>query len=104
MFQMDFTNLIQTFGVSVAGLVACAWFIYVKDKRIADEAKEREDKQRENNRELAIALNKAAEAIKDSNEVNKELSETNKMLVNEMKNELKLVGTNVEKILENTRK
>lgn len=101
---MDILQIIQTVGFPISVAIACGWFIYKKDQRVADEAKEREEKQRENNKELAIALNKAADAIKDSNEVNKELSETNRMLVNEMKSELNRVGSNVDKILDRVSK
>lgn len=97
-------QIIQTVGFPIAVAIACAWFIYTTDKRAKDEAKFREDKQLDNISKLSDALNGATKAINDSTDINKELSETNKMLVNEMKTELSNVGKNVDKILDKVSK
>ncbi|WIV13201.1 hypothetical protein [Proteiniborus sp. MB09-C3] len=107
---MEWINVIQTVGVTTAALIACAWFIYNKDKQISDGAKEREDKAyaredklMEVNSANAKALDKVADTINDSNAINKELSETNRMLVSKIDNQLNKIDSidgNVNKILD----
>lgn len=101
---MDVLQIIQTVGFPIAVAIACGWFIYTKDKRVADEAKAREDRLLDANIKSAESLNKIADTIEDSNKVNKELSETNRLLVDEMKNKITNVDNNVSKILDKVNK
>lgn len=99
---MEWMNVIQTLGFPIAVAVALGVFIYIKDQRVADEAKEREDKLLNANTKSAEALDKVADTINDSNAINKELSETNRMLVSKIDNQLTKIDSidgNVNKIL-----
>jgi predicted translin family RNA/ssDNA-binding protein len=104
---MDMTTavqLIQTIGFPMFVALVCGWYIYKTDKRYKDEAKAREDKACDYIKDLADALNKSSEAISNSTKINSELSETNKMLANELKAEIGSVGKTVEKIYEQVSK
>jgi hypothetical protein len=98
---MDWLNIIQTIGFPIACVCACAWFIYYFVKRWMDESSSREAKLMEANIRNSEALSQVANTIVESNEVNKELSETNKMLVDKIENTLSTINHNVEKILDN---
>lgn len=100
-------QIIQNVGVPIFCMLACGAFIYIMWKR----ANETQDKRNEDNkeREKALveanvknseALNKIADTISESNSVNKELSETNKLLVEKVEDKLNDISNNVEKILE----
>lgn len=96
---MDWMQIIQTLGFPIACVVACGFFIYKLVNRNQDEAKERETKLIEANMKSAVALDKVADSISESNTVNKELSETNRLLVEKMTDKLDDIDGNVEKIL-----
>lgn len=100
-------QVIEKVGLPIACIIACVWFIY----KLWTEANNRQDKQDEVNKERekalietnmknAAALDKVADTIKESNDVNKELSETNKLLVEKVEDKLTDISNNVEKILE----
>lgn len=97
--KMDWMNIIQTLGFPIACVVACAFFIYKLVVRDKDEAKERENKLQENIKDNAVALSKVADTIEQSNETNKALSETNRLLVEKMEDKLTSIDNNVDKIL-----
>lgn len=96
---MDWMQVIQTLGFPIACVVACAFFIYKLVVRDKDEAKERENKLQENIKDNAVALSKVADTIEQSNETNKALSETNRLLVEKMEDKLTSIDSNVDKIL-----
>lgn len=96
---MDVLQIIQSVGFPIAAVIGCAWFIKSIVMRDKDEAKAREDRYNQNITELMESLQKATDAINKSNELNQELTETNKMLVNEMTSKLNMVDSKVDKIL-----
>lgn len=97
---MDFLEIIKNFGFPIACVIACGIFIYKLVVRSLDEAKEREKDLHGLIISNTSELSKIADTIKDSNEVNKELSETNRMLVDKMEDKLVDIDSNVEKILD----
>lgn len=96
---MDWMQIIQTLGFPIACVVGLALWIYYSEKRNKDEAHAREDKLIEANTRNSTALEKVAETIHESNTVNKELSETNRLLVEKMEEKLDGIGSDVGKIL-----
>lgn len=97
---MDVIQIIQTLGFPIACVVACGFFIYKIVNRDKDEAKERENKYMDTIKSHDVSLSKVADTIASANETNKELSETNKVLVNEMKDKLTVIDNNVNKLLD----
>ena len=97
---MDWVSLIQQVGFPIACVIACAAFIYTFVTRTQDEAKEREDKLIDANVKSAEALEKVSDTIAESNRVNSELSETNRLLVEKMEDKLTDIDQNVSKILD----
>ena len=77
--------LIQTLGFPIAVAIACFYFIYKIWNRTADENKAREEKWAETNHKFSETLNKVTDTIIESNRLNAELSQTNRMLVGEIK-------------------
>lgn len=97
---MDWVQIIQTLGFPIACVLACGFFIYKLVNRDKDEAKQREDKYNEINMKYSEAMGKIADTIKDSNMVNKELSETNRMLVEKIEDKLTGIDNNITKMLD----
>lgn len=97
---MDWMQVLQNFGFPIFCVIACGIFIYKLVQRDKDEAKEREDKLYEMQTANTIQLSRIADTISTSNEVNKEISETNRMLVDKMEDKLVDIDSNVEKILD----
>lgn len=88
-------ELIQSLGFPIAVAVASFYFIWDKDRkltednrdrenRLVENAKHREDILNENMREMRRVLDSSVKAITAGNNTNKELSETNKKLVDEL--------------------
>ncbi len=93
-------EIIQTIGFPIA-CVLCLGFAYYKDNtRAKDEAKEREDKLIVANTESSKALTKVADTIEKSDNINQELAETNRLLIDKMEGELNTINNNVEKVLD----
>lgn len=93
-------QIIQTLGFPIACVVACGFFIYKLVNRDKDEAKEREDRLIEANEKTSLALSKVADTIEETNTLNKELSETNRLLVERVDGDLSNINTNIDKILD----
>ena len=93
-------TLITEFGFPIACVIACAWFIAKNVERDRDESKEREDKLIQANVKASEALDKVADTIVESDKVNKELSETNRLLVEKVENKLSDIGTDISKVLD----
>lgn len=100
-------NVIENLGLPIGVCLIAFAFIY----KLWTRANERQDKQDENTKERekamveanlknSEALNRVADTIAESNAVNKELSETNKLLVEKVEDKLTDISNNVEKILE----
>ena len=86
------------FPIALAFILLAALFFFVR-WYMAD-TKEREEKMQESIANNAVALTKVAETIEVSNEVNKELSETNRHLVEKMEDKLTNIDGKVDKILD----
>lgn len=97
---MDIAQMIQTLGFPIACVVACGASMYKLVLRDKDEAKEREDKLVSANEKTSVALDKVANTIEESNMLNKELSETNRLLVEKVDNNLNNINNSMDKILE----
>lgn len=97
---MDWVNLIQSIGFPIACVIACAYFIYTYVNRDKDEAKSREDRLIESNTQFSLSLNKVADTITESDKVNKELSETNRLLVEKVEMKLQNIDNNISIIAE----
>lgn len=93
-------TVIQTLGFPIACVIACGLFIYKLTTRSQDEAVAREEKLIEANNAASAALDKVANTIEECNQVNKELSETNRLLVDKIENSLNDIGNNVSLVLE----
>lgn len=93
-------QIIQTLGFPIACVVACGFFIYKLVNRDKDEAKEREDRLIAANEKTSLALSKVADTIEETNSLNKELSETNRLLVERVDGDLSNINTNIDKILD----
>ena len=93
-------QIIQTVGFPIACVIACGFFIYKLVNRDKDEAKEREDRLIDANEKTSMALNKVADTIEETNELNKELSETNRLLVERVDGDLSTINTSIDKILD----
>ena len=93
-------TIIQTLGFPIACVVACGVFIYKMWDWFKNSSKEREDKLLENNNKNAEALVKVADTIEESNKINRELSETNRTLVDKVEEKLATIGNNVDKLIE----
>lgn len=94
-------QLIQTLGFPIACVLGCAYFIYKLVTRHQDEAKEREDKLIDANKEWSVVVDKVSATITESNEVNKELSQTNKILVGKINDKLETVEDKLDTIENN---
>lgn len=93
-------TVIQTLGFPIACVVACGFFIYKLVTRDKDEAKQREDSLIEANNKSSEAMTKVADTIEQSNQLNKELSETNRLLVEKVEGSLTVLNSNMDKVLE----
>lgn len=98
--MQEVITIIQTLGFPIACVIACAVFIYKMWDWYKNTSKEREDKLIDTNSKNADALIKVAETIEKSNEINKELSETNKLLVEKVEDKLNIISHNVDKLIE----
>lgn len=98
--DMDVVQLIQNLGFPIACVVACGASIHKLVLRDKDEAKDREDKLIEANKQTSAALDKVANTIEETNNLNRELSETNRTLVDKVDSSLNEINNNVDKILE----
>lgn len=93
-------QIIQTVGFPIACVIACGFFIYKLVNRDKDEAKEREDRLIAANEKTSMALSKVADTIEETNALNQELSETNRLLVERVDGDLSNINTNIDKILD----
>jgi hypothetical protein len=97
---MNYVEIIQTLGFPIACVVACAFALYRVVSRDKDEASKREERLINNSKEASSALLKVANTIEESNKLNRELSETNRTLVDKVDCSLNEINNSVDKILE----
>lgn len=97
---MNYVEIIQTLGFPIACVVACAFALYKIVERDKDESTKREERLINNSKEASSALLKIAGTIEESNQLNKELSETNRLLVEKVDGNLNDINSNINTILE----
>lgn len=96
----EIVQIIQNLGFPIACVVALAVFIYKLVTRDKDEAANREQLLIEANEKISESLQKVADTIEESNRINSELSETNKLLVDKVEGKLDQIDTNLTQVLE----
>lgn len=96
----EIVQIIQNLGFPIACVVALAVFLYKLVTRDKDEAANREQRLIEANEKISESLQKVADTIEESNRVNSELSETNKLLVDKIEGKLDQIDTNLVQVLE----
>lgn len=96
----EIVQIIQNLGFPIACVVALAVFLYKLVTRDKDEAANREQRLIEANEKISQSLQKVADTIEESNRVNSELSETNKLLVDKIEGKLDQIDTNLVQVLE----
>lgn len=97
---MNYVEIIQTLGFPIACVVACGFALYRVVVRDKDESSKREERLINNSKEASSALLKIANTIEESNKLNRELSETNRTLVDRVDSSLNALNSNVDKILD----
>lgn len=98
--SIDWTSLVSALGFPIVMCGLLFWVLKDLIKRDKDEAKTREEKLMENNANTISTLNKVGESIERSDEINRELSETNRLLVEKLEDKLVGIDANVTKILD----
>ena len=96
----DWPSLVSALGFPIVMCGLLFWVLKDTIKRDKDEAKAREDKLLENQASTISTLNKVGESIERSDEINPELSETNRLLVEKLEDKLVGIDSNVNKILD----
>lgn len=96
----EIVQIIQNLGFPIACVVALAFFLYKLVTRDKDEAANREQRLIEANEKISESLQKVADTIEESNRINSELSETNKLLVDKVEGKLDQIDTNLTQVLE----
>ena len=98
--SIDWGGLTSTVGFPILMSGLLFWVLREVIKRDKDEAIEREKKLLENMAATVSTLNKVGESIERSDEINRELSETNRLLVEKLEDKLVGIDSNVNKILD----
>lgn len=98
--SIDWTSLVSALGFPIVMCGLLFWVLREVIKRDKDEAVEREKKLLENQAATVTTLNKVGESIERSDEINRELSETNRLLVEKLEDKLVGIDSNVNKILD----
>lgn len=93
-------EIITQLGFPVACTLALGYMLFKFAKRWIDDSHEREESMTTINEKFSAALSKVAETLNESNNINRELSETNRTLVDKVESNLSALNNNVEKILD----
>lgn len=93
-------DIVTKLGFPIACTLALGYVLYKLIKRWLEDTHEREESMTTINQKFSEALAKVAETINDSNNINRELSETNRTLVEKVESNLSTLNNNVEKILD----
>lgn len=91
-------DVITKVGFPIAVCIGLGIVFYKIIIRIMDENKEREQASRESQEKLSNSLSDVAQTIEKSNDVNQELSNTNKILVDKIDNDLIGIKSTLEVI------
>lgn len=93
-------DLIPHLGFPIVCTIGVGYALYTVMKRWMDDASERENSMRGANEKFSEALKRVAETLTESNSINRELSETNRTLVERVEDNLNTLNNNVERILD----
>lgn len=91
-------DIITKLGFPIAVCLALGLVFYKIIIRIMDENKEREQANRESQEKLTQGLNEVAKTIEKSNDVNQELSNTNRILVDKIEGDLVGIKSTLDSI------
>lgn len=81
---MDWIDVLSSVGFPIFSVLACGWFIYINVTRDRDESSKRELRLIEANEKLSEALTKVGNTIEETNELNRVLSENNKIFAEQL--------------------
>lgn len=93
-------EIVTQLGFPITCTLALGYMLFRFAKRWIDDSNEREENMQNINRLFSESLSKVAATLNDSNEINRELSETNRTLVERVEFNLNELNNNVEKILD----
>ena len=93
-------EIVTQLGFPVACTLALGFMLFKFAKRWIDDSHEREESMMTINEKFSESLDKVAETLNESNNINRELSETNRTLVEKVELNLNEINNNVEKILD----
>ena len=95
---MEWVDLISTVGFPIALVVGFCWFIAKYVERATNDNKEREQSLIGANEKLSDALNRVADTIVETNNLNAKLSENNRFLSEQINRHLEDIDNGIEKI------
>ena len=95
---MEWADLISTVGFPIALVVGFCWFIAKYVERATNDNKEREQSLIGANEKLSDALNRVADTIVETNNLNAKLSENNRFLSEQINRHLEDIDNGIEKI------
>lgn len=93
-------DIVTQLGFPVACTLALGYVLYKFIKHWLEDSHEREESMTTINQKFSESLAKVAETLTESNNINRELSETNRTLVDRVELNLNEINNNVEKILD----
>lgn len=97
---MNFTAIIQDLGFPIACVFALGWYISKKDKDEKDERLRERDDDKQDKERLFGEIKYNREVNTQLLETNKEISETNRLLVKDFTKKMDGIDIKVDKILE----
>ena len=95
---MEWADLISTVGFPIALVIGFCWFIAKYVERATNDNKEREQSLIGANEKLSDALNRVADTIVETNNLNAKLSENNRFLSEQINRHLEDIDNGIEKI------
>ena len=95
---MEWVDLISTVGFPIALVIGFCWFIAKYVERATNDNKEREQSLIGANEKLSDALNRVADTIVETNNLNAKLSENNRFLSEQINRHLEDIDNGIEKI------
>lgn len=93
-------EIVTQLGFPITCTLALGYMLFRFAKRWIDDSNEREESMQNINKLFSESLSKVAATLNDSNEINRELSETNRTLVERVELNLNELNNNVGKILD----
>lgn len=93
-------EIVTQLGFPITCTLALGYMLFRFAKRWIDDSNEREESMQNINKLFSESLAKVAETLNESNNINRELSETNRTLVDRVELNLTALNNNVEKILD----